>query len=68
VGGKVTITLSSLQRCPLETTVLKIKKFDMGGPKALLATALSPPSIGDIERSILQLKEVGILLMLLKSR
>uniref|UniRef100_A0A8D0EL96 Tudor domain containing 9 n=1 Tax=Strix occidentalis caurina TaxID=311401 RepID=A0A8D0EL96_STROC len=48
-------------RCPLGTTVLKIKKLDMGGPKALLATALSPPSIGDIERTILDLKELGAL-------
>ncbi|XP_071601524.1 ATP-dependent RNA helicase TDRD9 isoform X2 [Heliangelus exortis] len=48
-------------RCPLGSTVLKIKLLDMGGPKALLATALSPPSIGDIERTILQLKELGAL-------
>lgn len=68
LGGKVTITLSVLQRCPLGTTVLKIKKLDMGEPKALLATALSPPSVRDIERTILQLKEVGVLLMLLKLR
>ncbi|XP_075282799.1 ATP-dependent RNA helicase TDRD9 [Opisthocomus hoazin] len=54
-------SVPEILRCPLETTVLKIKKFDMGGPKALLATALSPPSIGDIERSILQLKELGAL-------
>ncbi|NXR03423.1 TDRD9 helicase, partial [Sagittarius serpentarius] len=57
----LTVTLSSLQRCPLGTTVLKIKKLDMGGPKALLATALSPPSVSDIERTILQLKELGAL-------
>ncbi|NWU59244.1 TDRD9 helicase, partial [Dromas ardeola] len=48
-------------RCPLGTTVLKVKKLDMGAPKALLATALSPPSVGDIERAILQLKELGAL-------
>ncbi|XP_052639291.1 ATP-dependent RNA helicase TDRD9 isoform X2 [Harpia harpyja] len=47
--------------CPLGTTVLKIKKLDMGGPKALLATALSPPDVGDIERTIFQLKELGAL-------
>ncbi|NXU74170.1 TDRD9 helicase, partial [Oreotrochilus melanogaster] len=63
--GEITITLFSIQRCPLGSTVLKIKLLDMGGPKALLATALSPPSIGDIERTILQLKEVRILLILL---
>ncbi|NXI69456.1 TDRD9 helicase, partial [Anseranas semipalmata] len=54
-------SLSSLQRCPLGGTVLKIKKLDMGEPKALLATALSPPNVNDIERTILHLKELGAL-------
>ncbi|XP_070607624.1 ATP-dependent RNA helicase TDRD9 isoform X2 [Erythrolamprus reginae] len=48
-------------RCPLETIVLKVKMLDMGEPRALLATALSPPVSGDIERTILHLKEVGAL-------
>ncbi|KAM9290099.1 ATP-dependent RNA helicase TDRD9 [Cariama cristata] len=54
-------SVPEILRCPLGTTVLKIKKLDMGGPKALLATALSPPNVGDIERTILQLKELGAL-------
>ncbi|NWY52909.1 TDRD9 helicase, partial [Chionis minor] len=54
-------SIPEILRCPLGTTVLKIKKLDMGPPKALLATALSPPSVGDIERTILQLKELGAL-------
>ncbi|XP_050752879.1 ATP-dependent RNA helicase TDRD9 isoform X3 [Gymnogyps californianus] len=54
-------SVPEILRCPLGTTILKIKKLDMGGPKALLATALSPPSVGDIERTILQLKELGAL-------
>ncbi|KFP70812.1 Putative ATP-dependent RNA helicase TDRD9, partial [Acanthisitta chloris] len=58
---RVTTMLSSLQCCPLGATVLQIKKLDMGEPKALLATALSPPNLGDIERTIVQLKEVGFL-------
>ncbi|NXI58442.1 TDRD9 helicase, partial [Chloroceryle aenea] len=58
---KVTITLSSLQCCPLGTTILKVKMLDMGKPKDLLATALSPPSVSDIERTVLQLKELGAL-------
>ncbi|NXR27366.1 TDRD9 helicase, partial [Cinclus mexicanus] len=57
----MTIILSSLQCCPLGATVLKLKKLDIGEPKALLATALSPPSVDDIERSIVQLKELGAL-------
>ncbi|NXB69964.1 TDRD9 helicase, partial [Donacobius atricapilla] len=58
---RVTIVLSSLQHCPLGATVLKLKKLDIGEPEALLATALSPPSVGDIERTIVQLKELGAL-------
>lgn len=49
----------SFQRCPLGSTILKVKLLDMGEPRALLATALSPPSLSDIERTILLLKEVG---------
>ncbi|XP_068874495.1 ATP-dependent RNA helicase TDRD9 isoform X2 [Aphelocoma coerulescens] len=48
-----------LLHCPLGATVLKLKKLDIGEPKALLATALSPPSVGDIERTIVHLKELG---------
>ncbi|XP_004584571.2 ATP-dependent RNA helicase TDRD9 isoform X1 [Ochotona princeps] len=48
-------------RCPLGSTILKVKLLDMGEPRALLATALSPPSLGDIERTVLLLKEVGAL-------
>ncbi|XP_039392318.1 ATP-dependent RNA helicase TDRD9 isoform X5 [Mauremys reevesii] len=53
--------LPEMLRCPLGSTVLKVKLLDMGEPRALLATALSPPSIGDIEHTILQLKEMGAL-------
>ncbi|XP_019406703.1 PREDICTED: putative ATP-dependent RNA helicase TDRD9 [Crocodylus porosus] len=48
-------------RCPLGSTILKVKLLDMGEPRALLATALSPPGICDIEHTILQLKEIGAL-------
>ncbi|XP_029140467.1 ATP-dependent RNA helicase TDRD9 [Protobothrops mucrosquamatus] len=54
-------TMPEMMRCPLETTVLKVKMLDMGEPRALLATALSPPVSSDIERTILHLKEVGAL-------
>ncbi|XP_053218290.1 ATP-dependent RNA helicase TDRD9 isoform X1 [Podarcis raffonei] len=55
------ITLPEMMRRPLESTVLKVKLLDMGEPRALLATALSPPSISDIERTVLHLKEIGAL-------
>ena len=53
----------SPQRCPLGSTVLKVKLLDMGEPRALLATALSPPRLGDIGRTVLLLKEVGRLVL-----
>ncbi|XP_075048778.1 ATP-dependent RNA helicase TDRD9 isoform X2 [Mixophyes fleayi] len=48
-------------RSPLGSIILKVKVLDMGEPRALLATALSPPNVSDIERTILLLKEVGAL-------
>ncbi|KFP26058.1 Putative ATP-dependent RNA helicase TDRD9, partial [Colius striatus] len=59
--SKITVSLSSLQRCQLGTTVLKIKQLDMGSPKAMLSSALSPPRVRDIERTIRELKELGAL-------
>ncbi|KAI1237565.1 hypothetical protein IHE44_0013645 [Lamprotornis superbus] len=47
--------------CPLGATVLKLKRLDIGEPKALLAAALSPPTVDDVERTIVQLKELGAL-------
>lgn len=38
--------------------MLKVKLLDMGDPRSLLSTALSPPHLNDIERTVLQLKEV----------
>ncbi|KAM8783555.1 ATP-dependent RNA helicase TDRD9 [Rhynchonycteris naso] len=55
--------IPEMLRSPLGSTILKVKLLDMGEPRALLATALSPPSLGDIERSVLLLKEVGALAM-----
>ncbi|KAG1700906.1 ATP-dependent RNA helicase TDRD9 [Nymphon striatum] len=50
-----------MTRCPLENTVLKVKQLDLGEPKAILALALEPPSIVDLERTIVILKEIGAL-------
>lgn len=49
-------------RAPLENLVLKAKVLDMGEPKALLALSLDPPDLGNLERTILILKEAGALL------
>ncbi|KAJ8411736.1 hypothetical protein AAFF_G00153740 [Aldrovandia affinis] len=48
-------------RAPLASVMLKVKLLDMGDPRSLLSTALSPPNISDIERTVLQLKELGAL-------
>ncbi|NXX17523.1 TDRD9 helicase, partial [Podargus strigoides] len=54
-------SVPEILQCQLGTTVLKIKQLNMGPPKALLSTALSPPSKRDVECAILQLKEMGAL-------
>ncbi|XP_026888009.2 ATP-dependent RNA helicase TDRD9 isoform X1 [Electrophorus electricus] len=46
---------------PLASILLKVKLLDMGDPRSLLSTALTPPNLRDIERTILQLKEMGAL-------
>nr|XP_046268053.1 ATP-dependent RNA helicase TDRD9 isoform X2 [Scatophagus argus] len=38
-----------------------VKLLDMGDPRSILSTALSPPNLGDIVRTVLQLKEMGVL-------
>ncbi|RUS84472.1 hypothetical protein EGW08_007768 [Elysia chlorotica] len=53
--------IPEMQRSPLESLILKTKIFEMGEPKALLALALSPPNLDDIERTVLSLKEIGAL-------
>lgn len=47
-----------LQRSPLASTLLKVKLLDMGDPRSVLSTALTPPNLSDIERTVLQLKQV----------
>nr|XP_023681327.1 ATP-dependent RNA helicase TDRD9 isoform X1 [Paramormyrops kingsleyae] len=53
--------IPEMLRSPLATTMLKVKLLDMGDPRSLLSTALSPPHLNDIERTVLQLKELGAL-------
>uniref|UniRef100_UPI00358FA5D5 ATP-dependent RNA helicase TDRD9-like n=1 Tax=Myxine glutinosa TaxID=7769 RepID=UPI00358FA5D5 len=56
-------SIPQMQRQSLESTVLKVKQLNLGNPKAILATALSPPNLIDIEHTILLLKEIGALTM-----
>jgi ATP-dependent RNA helicase TDRD9 len=42
----------------LDRVVLQAKKLNIGEPKSILALALEPPNINDIEITILKLKEV----------
>ncbi|XP_028251594.1 ATP-dependent RNA helicase TDRD9 [Parambassis ranga] len=46
---------------PLGSIMLKVKLLDMGDPRSLLSSALSPPNLDDIVRTVLQLKEIGAL-------
>ncbi|XP_023227156.1 ATP-dependent RNA helicase TDRD9-like [Centruroides sculpturatus] len=58
--------IPEMNRSPLEQLVLMSKKLDIGEPKAVLALAIDPPKLEDIERAILVLKEVGALAMTTK--
>ncbi|XP_017083784.2 probable ATP-dependent RNA helicase spindle-E [Drosophila eugracilis] len=48
-------------RQPLHMSVLRAKELEMDSPVDLLALALSPPNLEDIQNTILLLKEVGAL-------
>ncbi|XP_042356788.1 ATP-dependent RNA helicase TDRD9 [Plectropomus leopardus] len=54
-------TIPEMLLAPLSTTMLKVKLLDMGDPRSILSTALSPPNLGDIVRTVQQLKEMGAL-------
>lgn len=49
-------------RAPLANIVLKAKLLDIGEPKAVLALALDPPDLKNLQNTILLLKEVGALI------
>ncbi|XP_030628475.1 ATP-dependent RNA helicase TDRD9 [Chanos chanos] len=53
--------IPEMLRSPLASIMLKVKLLDMGDPRSLLSSALSPPNLNDIERTVLQLKEMGAL-------
>lgn len=50
-----------MQRSPLENLVLMAKRLDMGKPKALLALAMDPPNLCNLEQTCLKLQESGAL-------
>ena len=50
-----------MQRCSLESVILKVKMLDLGDPRSILSLALSPPDLHNIERTVLLLKEIGAL-------
>lgn len=55
-------TTPEMLRAPLENVVLKTKLLDMGPPRQILALAIDPPNLSDIDNTILLLKELGGLL------
>jgi ATP-dependent RNA helicase TDRD9 len=50
--------MPEIQRAPLESLILKVKRFSNDTAKRTLSLALTPPRLDDIERSVLLLKEV----------
>ncbi|GBP03915.1 Probable ATP-dependent RNA helicase spindle-E [Eumeta japonica] len=46
-------------RSPLERLVLLSKMLNMGTPQEILALAMDPPDLSNIQRTILVLKEIG---------
>lgn len=55
-------------RCPLEGVVLRAKLLNMGNPHAVLALAMDPPNLSDIQNTILTLKECGAMLKTLDTK
>nr|XP_026694368.1 ATP-dependent RNA helicase TDRD9-like [Ciona intestinalis]XP_026694369.1 ATP-dependent RNA helicase TDRD9-like [Ciona intestinalis] len=53
--------IPEMQRCSLESAILKVKLLGMGAPKSVLSLALSPPDLHNIGRTVLLLKEIGAL-------
>ena len=49
-------------RVPLTKVVLDVKMLNMGSPKQLLALAMDPPEIQSLQKTIIELKEMGALL------
>uniref|UniRef100_A0A8C4SZJ9 RNA helicase n=1 Tax=Erpetoichthys calabaricus TaxID=27687 RepID=A0A8C4SZJ9_ERPCA len=58
--------IPEILRSPLASTMLKVKVLDMGDPRAILGSALSPPSLDDVEKTVLQLKTIGALSVICK--
>lgn len=46
---------------PLELSVLRVKNFEMGEVKALLAVVLDPPPLDEIRTAVMELKQIGAL-------
>lgn len=58
--GFIKFQLPELIRAPLEHAILKVKRLAyFGSPKQLLGQTLDPPNLQDIERAVLNLKQVG---------
>ncbi|KAK9877509.1 hypothetical protein WA026_018618 [Henosepilachna vigintioctopunctata] len=56
-------------RAPLESVTLQAKMLDFNEePKAILALAINPPNLSNIEKTVLRLKEIGALLDTCKGR
>ena len=57
-----------MQRVPLTKVVLDVKMLEMGPPKDLLALAMDPPDLRSLQRTVVDLKEMGALLTTVHGR
>jgi ATP-dependent RNA helicase TDRD9 len=57
-----------IQRVPLTKVQLDVKMLEMGSPKDLLALAMDPPRMRNIQRTVLDLKDLGALLTTVRGR
>lgn len=53
--------LPELLTGPLELSVLRIKNFQMGEVKVLMASVIDPPPVNEIRTAVLELKQIGAL-------
>ncbi|CAG0893716.1 unnamed protein product [Cyprideis torosa] len=50
-----------LLRCPPHKVILSMKLLNLGSPRRLFAHSLDPPPLQDIQKAVLELKEIGAL-------
>lgn len=55
--------IAEMARCPLENVILRVKTLDVEAPATLLSKALHPPDPKAISNAVLNLKELGAMVV-----